>query len=49
MKTLDEIKIEYANSYRYADWGSFLVHAKMNDWKLLDFHLNQIIKKYNNQ
>lgn len=49
MKNLDQIKKEHANKFNHTDWGSFLVTQKMNDWQLLDFHLNEVIKKYNNQ
>jgi len=49
MKSLNEIKKEHANKFHHADWSSFLVTCKMNDWQLLDFHLNEVIKEYQQQ
>ena len=40
---IEQIKTEYASKWSYANWSSFLVHRKMNDWQLLDFHLNKVI------
>ena len=39
---IEQIKTEYASKWSYANWSS-LVHRKMNDWQLLDFHLNKVI------
>lgn len=40
---IEQIKTEYASKWSYANWNSFLVNCKMNDWQLLDFHLNKVI------
>ncbi len=40
---IEQIKTEYASKWSYANWNSFLVHCKMNDWQLLDYHLNKVI------